>query len=185
MPACPAAPCTLPLVHPDLPYGYSEWMAFTNAQQTTLGHLHPVNWLYAQAAPGVYFPFFVVELKAAAGTGGTLWDAANQCAGGAAACLQALDQLNTALGAAGGQGRIPNLCYSLAIDNNLGQLYAWWKDGSTFHIQRVASYLLSDAQHFARLCACVAAILEWGATARLRDIRLAVDYIGGQRLGQK
>jgi hypothetical protein len=74
-------------------------------------------------------------------------------------------------------------CYSLAIDNNLGQLYASWKDGLTFHIQRVASFLLSDAQHFTRLYACVAAILEWGATTRLQDIRVAADSIGDQRLG--
>jgi len=129
----------------------------------------------------VSFPFFILELKAAAGTGGNLWDAANQCAGRAAACFQAIDQLNTALGAVGCQGRIPSLCYSLDIDNNLGQLHASWKNGSLiFYIQRVASFLLSDVLHLNRLCACVAAILEWGATTRLQDICVAADYIGSQ-----
>ncbi|KAK0656642.1 hypothetical protein B0T16DRAFT_385320 [Cercophora newfieldiana] len=82
------------------------------------------------------------------------------------------------------QGRIPNVCYSLSIDNNLGQLYASWKaeeDGSTVYMQRVASFLLSDTEHFARLYACVASILKWGATTRLQDIRVAADNIGGER----
>ena len=121
-----------------------------------------------------------MELKAAAGTGGNLWDAANQCAGGATACLQAVHQLNTTLSAAGCQGSIPNLCYSLALDNNLGQLYVSWKGSLTFHTQRIASFLLSDTQHFGHLCACVAAILEWGATTRLQDIRAAADHMSGQ-----
>ena len=185
IPTCPDVSYTLPQPQPNLLYGYSIWTAFTQAQQTMLKHIHPKIPSYTQATPEVTFPFFVAEIKAAAGTGGSLWDAANQCAGGATACLQALDQLNTALSATACQGRIPNICYSLAIDNNLGQLYASWKgeDGSTFYIQRVASYLLSDAQHFARLYACVAAILKWGATTRLQDIRVAVDYIRGEGLG--
>lgn len=76
---------TLPLPHPDLLYGYSIWTAFTKAQQTAFERVHPENQSYIQATPEVSFPFFVVELKAAAGAGGNLWDAANQCAGGAAA----------------------------------------------------------------------------------------------------
>jgi hypothetical protein len=179
IPTHPNAPYALPQPRPDLLYGYSIWTAFTETQQTTFQHLHPQNRSYAQAAFDLYFPFFVVELKAAAGTGGNLWDAANQCAGGATACLQAVHQLNTTLSAAGCQGSIPNLCYSLAIDNNLGQLYVSWKDSLAFHTRRVASFLLSDPQHFGHLCACVAAILEWGATARLQDIRAAADYISG------
>jgi len=154
------------------------------AQQTTLEHIHPSIPSYAQGTPEVAFPFFVVKLKAAAGMGESLWDAANQCAGGVAACLWALNQLNTALSAVGCQGRIPNVCYSLAIDNNLGQLYVSWKaeeeDGLTVYVQRVASYLLSDTEHFVRLYACVASILKWGATTRLQHIRVAADYIGGR-----
>jgi len=181
VPAGPDVSYAIPQPQPDLLYGYNIWTAFTQAQRTTLKHIHPRIQSYAQATPEVTFPFFIVELKAAAGTGGSLWDAANQCAGGAAACLRALDQLNTALGTVGCQGRIPNLCYSLAIDNNLGQLYTSWiaEDGSSVYVQRVASYLLSDAEHFARLYACVAAILKWGTITRLQDIRVAADDIGG------
>ncbi|KAK4445227.1 hypothetical protein QBC34DRAFT_307253 [Podospora aff. communis PSN243] len=181
IPACPDAPYTLPLPRPDILYGYNTWKAFTKAQQAILNRIHPENWSYAQATSEVSFPFFAVELKAAAGTGGNLWDAANQCAGGAVACLRAVEQLNIALGAAGRQGGIPSLCYSLAIDNNVGQLYASWKNADlSFNIQRVASFLLSDVQHLSRLCACVAAILEWGAATRLQDICVAADSMGGQ-----
>ncbi|KAK3364039.1 hypothetical protein B0T25DRAFT_563019 [Lasiosphaeria hispida] len=181
LPACPAGFPALPQPFPDLLYGYCIWSAFTQAQDTVLENIHPSIPSYAQATADITFPFFAVELQAAASTGGSLWDAANECAGSAAACLQALDQLNTALSATGCQGRrIPNVCYCLAIDNNLGQLYTSWKDedGSTVHMQRVASYSLSDTEHFARLYACVASILKWGATTRLQDIRMAADYIG-------
>ncbi|KAK0631550.1 hypothetical protein B0T14DRAFT_559340 [Immersiella caudata] len=182
IPAHPDAPCFLPLPRPDVLYGYNNLNAFTEAQQTTLNRVQPESWSYAQATLEASFPFFIVELKAAAGTGGNLWDAINQCAGGAAGCLQALGQLNTALDAAGCRGLLINVCYGLVIDNNLGQLYASWKDGSSvFYMQRVASFLLSDAQHFSHLCACVAAILRWGGIVRLRDIRVAADYIRGQR----
>jgi hypothetical protein len=145
----------------------------------TLHGLHPQIPNYAQACVDLYFPFFIVEFKSAAGTGGSVWAAANQCAGGSVVCLQAVDQLNKVLGEAEAAScnHVANFCYSLAIDNNLAQLHVSWKDGTDFHIQRVASFLLSDPEHFIRLHRYVAAILEWGQ-GRLGDIRLALDYIG-------
>lgn len=71
-----------------------------------------------------------------------------------------------------------NLCYSLAIDNNLAQLYASWKHVTSFYIQHVDSFLLSSPEHFARLHQRVTAILEWGRGQLLGDIRLALEYIG-------
>lgn len=149
-------------------YGYFTPSAFTQVQNATLRRVHPKNWSYVQATTSLCFPFFVVELKAAAGTGGNLWDAANQCAGGAAACLQAVGQLNAAVRAAS-QGQVAvqlaNVCYSLAMDNNVGQLYVPWKD-SGIHMQRVAPFLLSDAEHFSRVYASIREIIQWG-TRRL------------------
>ncbi|KAK0741966.1 hypothetical protein B0T21DRAFT_360463 [Apiosordaria backusii] len=84
------------------------------------------------------------------------------------------------LGEAGAANHVANFCCSLAIDNNLAQLHVSWKDGTSFYIQQIASFLLSDPEHFIRLHAYVAAILEWGQ-GRLENIRLALDYIAAAR----
>ncbi|KAK0725652.1 hypothetical protein B0H67DRAFT_642042 [Lasiosphaeris hirsuta] len=167
----------IPQPRPDLMYGYPI-QAFTQTQRGILARLHAEISRYSQAYGDLCFPFLVVEVKAAAGTRGDHWVAANQCAGGSAACLQALNQLNLVVGEAGCLGQIPNFCYSLVIDNNLGQLYVSWEDGG-YHIQRVASFLVSDPDHLARLYWCFAAILEWGVR-RLGEVRAAVDYINQQ-----
>ncbi|KAK3360878.1 hypothetical protein B0T24DRAFT_540076, partial [Lasiosphaeria ovina] len=137
----------------------------------------------------VWYPFFVIEFKAAAGTNGNLWVAENQCAGGSAACVQAVNHLNTRFGDVGCIARIPNLCYSLAIDNNLAHLFvSWWgvieeeedkdKKGSpAFHIQLVDSFYLFCPAHLVRLHQRATAIIDWGNEQRLRHIQFAVDYI--------
>ncbi|KAK0632913.1 hypothetical protein B0T14DRAFT_560555 [Immersiella caudata] len=113
------------------------------------------------------------------GTGGDIWTAANQCAGALAACVQAVDQLNTVLGEVGCRERVLNLCYSLAVDNNLAQLYASWRDENdkTVYIQRVDFLLLSNPDYFARLHQWVLVILAWGRGARLDSIRRGLDLI--------
>ncbi|KAK0703278.1 hypothetical protein B0T26DRAFT_657911, partial [Lasiosphaeria miniovina] len=105
----------------------------------------------------------------------SLWVTANQCAGASAACVQAINQLNTRLNTRlGDSGYVPNHCYSLAINSNLAQLHVSWRveeDGKqVFYIQRVASFSLCSAKHFVRLHQWMMAILDWGRGQRLRDI---------------
>jgi len=179
------APWAVTQPRPDLLYGYPKTPTFTSAQLITLQGLHRQIPAYAQASPGLWFPFFAVEFKAAAGTGGNLWVAANQCAGTSAACVQAVNQLNIGLGDVGCNGHVPDLCYSLAIDNSLAQLYVSWgvkdKGNLVVCIQRVGSFLLSSPKHFTRLHRWVTAILEWGQGGRLGNIQLALDYIRGEQ----
>ncbi|KAK0710434.1 hypothetical protein B0T21DRAFT_415988 [Apiosordaria backusii] len=185
LPNLPTAPASWPVTQPrpDLLYGHPVTPTFTSAQLTTLRGLHRQITNYAMAAsnPDLWFPFFAVEFKATAGTGGNLWVAANQCAGALAACLQAVNQLNTRLGDVGCNRHVPNLCYGLTIDNSLAQLYVSWgvkdKGDLVVYIQRVASFLLSSPKHFTHLHRWVKAILEWGQGERLGNILLALDYI--------
>lgn len=80
------------------------------------------------AASDVWYPFFVIDLRAVVemGTRGSLWVAENQRAGASAAHVQAVNHLNTRLVNAGCNGHVPNICYSLAIDNSLAQLHVSW-----------------------------------------------------------
>lgn len=164
---------------PDLVYGYGAEPAFTSAQLLVLQGLHEQIAFYAEGCLGLLFPFFSIDFKVAGGTGGDLWTAANQCAGASAACVQAVDQLNTVLDEVQCRGRVLNLCYSLAVDNNLAQLYVSWRDENdqTVYIQRVDSFLLSSPERFAKFRQRVLAILEWGRGTRLNDIRLALGLI--------
>ncbi|KAK0612154.1 hypothetical protein B0T14DRAFT_571981 [Immersiella caudata] len=178
------APWAVTQPRPDLLYGYPKTPTFSSAQSMTLIQgLHGQIPAYAQASPGLWFPFFTVEFKATAGTQGNLWVAANQCAGILAACIQAVNQLNTALQHVGcDRQHVSNLCYGLAIDNSLAQLYvSWGARGRGHHpvvyVQRVGSFLLSDAKDFARLYQWVMAILDWGQGGRLENIQLALDSI--------
>ncbi|KAK0725647.1 hypothetical protein B0H67DRAFT_442980, partial [Lasiosphaeris hirsuta] len=160
IPSNPTAPYAIPQPRPDLMYGY-PLQAFTQKQQNILKNLHPEIPSYSEACPNLFFPFFIVEFKVTAGTRGDLWVAGNQCAGGSAACLQAVDQLNAVIREKRCFGEMPSFCYSLVLDNNLGQVYVSWKD-EDYHIQKVASFLLSDPEALTRLFHCVENILEWG-----------------------
>jgi len=167
----------LPQPKPDILYGYPlDPKPFTEEQYNVLVDLHPQVRLYPLSGY-LFFPFLVVQGKAAAGTGGDLWVATNQCAGASVACLRAVDQLNTALEQHGCAGRMANLCYSVAVDNNLAQLYVMWKEGAKFCMQRVEGFLLSLPEHLAAFRHRVLSILEWGRGGRLDDIRSALDLI--------
>ncbi|KAK0703390.1 hypothetical protein B0T26DRAFT_658155 [Lasiosphaeria miniovina] len=188
LPSLPTAmaPWAITQPQPDLLYGHPKTPpTFTEAQLIALLGLHSQIPFYAQASPGLWFHFFTVEFKAAAGTGGSLWAAANQCAGASAACVQAINQLNIRLGYVGCNGHVPNICYSLAIDNSLAQLYVSWgaedKGNLVIYIQRVGSFLLSSPKHFTCIHRWVTAILNWEQGGRLRNIQLALDFIQDEK----
>lgn len=101
VPTNPASPYQVTQPKPDKLYGYSERTiggAFTQPQLLAQTMLHKRIPDYPTATSrGLRFPFFAIECKAAGGTRGDLWVAANQCAGASSACLNAVNQLNTAL----------------------------------------------------------------------------------------
>ncbi|KAI1149631.1 hypothetical protein F4825DRAFT_468843 [Nemania diffusa] len=167
---------------PDLLYGYSshpEDGAFTEAQLLAQTGLHPQNARFAEATTrGLRFPFLAIEFKAAGGTRGDLWVATNQCAGASSACLNAIDRLNTSLPNHPSVQRVDNLSYSIAVNNNMAQLYISWKgDDLKFYLQRVGAFLLSDPEHFKSFRKQVRNILDWGKDTRLTQIKDALDII--------
>ncbi|KAL1866067.1 hypothetical protein VTK73DRAFT_4918 [Phialemonium thermophilum] len=182
VPDNPESPFKVTRPKPDLLYGYSGAQgdgAFTPPQFLAQTALHPRNVRFAEAtAQGLRFPFFAIEFKAAGGTQGDLWVAANQCAGASAACLNAVDQLNAALPDCPDARRVDDLSYAVAVDNNTAQLYISWKeDHLRYYLQRVGAFLLCDPDHFRSFRRQVRNILDWGKDARLAQIRAALDTI--------
>jgi hypothetical protein len=159
---------------PDKLYGYTV-KAFTESQVLAQSMLSPAT------ATCVSFPFLTIEFKAQGGTAGDLWVAVNECAGASSACLNATDQLNISLHQCQSTQRVLNLCYSIAVDNNIAQIWISWKDNEArYYIQRVAIFLLLDREDFQKFCDQVRNILEWGMGARLTQIRNALDAISGE-----
>ncbi len=169
-------------------YGYpvtSLSTLFDPAQHLAIHNLDPQIRNYGRVG-GLFFPFLIVECKAAASTQGSLWVAANQCAGASAACLQAIDRLNQELAQhdANAAEPVANFCYSIAIDNNLAQLYVAWKvkqNGGRVYMQRIQSFLLHRVDELMALRHCIEAILDWAfndqPSGRLNTIRGALDSI--------
>lgn len=167
---------------PDLLYGYSGALrdgAFTQPQFLAQQILHPQNARFAEATTqGLRFPFFAIEFKAAGGTRVDLWVATNQCAGASPACLNAVDRLNTSLPKHPSVQHVDNLSYSIAVDNNIAQLYISWKeDDLNYYLQRVDAFLLSRPEDFKSFRKQVRNILDWGKDTRLTQIRDALDII--------
>ncbi|KAH8889921.1 hypothetical protein GQ53DRAFT_184525 [Thozetella sp. PMI_491] len=167
---------------PDLLYGYSGALrdgAFTQAQFLAQEGLHPRNPRFAEATTqGLRFPFFAIEIKAAGGTRGDLWVATNQCAGASSACLNAIDQLNALLRDHQSGQHVDSLSYSIAVDNNIAQLYISWKeDDLNYYLQRVDAFLLSRPEDFKSFRKQVRNILDWGKDTRLTQIKCALDTI--------
>ncbi|KAK4194680.1 hypothetical protein QBC40DRAFT_187543 [Triangularia verruculosa] len=176
LPRHPAAQSQVQQPWPDILYGYSE-AAFTPEQRQTLKPLYP------KAPFNLLLPFLAVECKAAAGTGGSLWAATNQCAGASTACLQAAAYLNTALTDVGrNASRVSNVCHSVAVDNHLAFLYvSWMDDEGHFYMQRVDFFCLLRPHDFVRFQQHIQAILKWGAETRLDGLRSALDEIAKAR----
>ena len=193
----PPSPNHLPVSQPrpNMLYGYpvtSLSSLFDPAQHLAIHNLDPQIRNYARVR-GLVFPFLIVECKAAASTQGSLWVAANQCAGASAACLQVIDRLNQELAQhdANAAEPVANLCYSIAIDNNLAQLYVAWKDtqnGGRVYMQRIQSFLLDRVDELLALRRRIEAILDWAFNdqpgGRLYTVRGALDSITQTRQTQ-
>jgi hypothetical protein len=167
---------------PDLLYGYSGESItgpFTQPQLMAQTMLHPRHQDYPIATlQGLRFPFFAIEFKAAGGTRGDLWVAANQCAGASSACVNAVERLNLLLQEHESVELVDNVTYSVAVDNNTAQLYISWKeDELNYFLQRVDTFLLSRQDDFKDFRKQVRNILDWGKDKRLKQICNALDII--------
>ncbi|KAF2191730.1 hypothetical protein K469DRAFT_621613 [Zopfia rhizophila CBS 207.26] len=181
VPADPTSPYRVTQPKPDLLYAYSgkTAKAFTQSQLLAQTMLHPRNPDYPTATlQGLRFPFFAIEFKAAGGTRGDLWVATNQCASASSACLKAVERLNILLREHECVRMVDNVSYSIAVDNNIAQLYISWKEEDlNYFVQRVDSFLLSSPDHFINFRKQIRNVLDWGKDKRLEQIRDALDTI--------
>ncbi|KAF4595442.1 hypothetical protein GQ602_001055 [Ophiocordyceps camponoti-floridani] len=179
VPANRESPYRISQPKPDMLYGYSgnAGQAFTQPQLLAQTKIHD-NPDYAVATSrGLRFPFLAIEIKSSC-SGGSLWVAANQCAGASAACLNAVNQLNIALEACQSAHRVDDVSYAIAVDEKMAEIYiSWIEDGAQYRLQEVDSFLLSRPREFQDFRCRVRYILDWGRDTRLRQIRDALDII--------
>ncbi|CAK7234482.1 hypothetical protein SCUCBS95973_008952 [Sporothrix curviconia] len=194
---------TVSLPQPDILYGYSlkpGGLSFFNEHQIlAMESIHPHVKQYAMATGGgAGFPFLAVQFKAATGgsEAGNLWTATNECAGAAAACLNAVLHLNesfkkhSANGSGGNDGSggselpeaVENIAFAIAIDNRTALVYGAWMTepgtpGATYCMQLIDEFVLSRPHEFVSFSQCVRNILNWGKGARRVSICNALDKI--------
>jgi hypothetical protein len=167
---------------PDRLYGYPPAAAlspFSQSQRTAQRYLDkmPGQRFVESNGLGLQFPFLALELKADAGTGGSLWVAANQAAGDAAACLNAAERLNDLL-AGTDHEMVDNMTYCVAMDNRAAELYVSWKpERLEYYMYQVGAYMLCKEADFKEFRRHVRNIMDWGRTKRLDQIRRALDAI--------
>ena len=158
---------------PDLLYGFGH-QAFSAAQDSAQNSVDlRSGHLLSRTALDLYWGFFTVEFVAQA-TGGTMWIATNQCAGGSAACVNALHQMfKLAKGAP--CARPDSMCFSMAVDGQMAYLHVTWFDSGSFICNRIRYYVLFKKEGVRDLKRDVESIIQWGISARLTAVRGALD----------
>lgn len=95
-------------------------------------------------------PFFTVEFKAPKPSGGNPWVAANQRVNASAENVKDMEKLIRIVMEYTDEdiarSILDNLCYSLAVNNNIARLYLTWMDGtrSETYIQLLETFVLSS-----------------------------------------
>ena len=173
---------------PDVAYGY-KFEAFTPAQRITQGAtVRGVNLSkYSRPAKDLYWPFFVVEFKAPA-TGGNMYVAENQCAGGGTACLMASKTLQSLASEIDEPLALTeSVAYSIAIDGVVAYLHIHWYDTKeqTYCLQRIRRYNLDLPKDIQNLQMHTRNIVDWGLGSRLEKIKAALDVIQAEEAKTK
>lgn len=156
-PAYPGLPATARVSQPkpDLVYGYSgssagKFSPFNEFQLFAQDCLdeYPGQRFAESKIMGLQFPFFAMQLRADAGTLGSLWVSENPCAGESAACLSAAERLNDLLRGIN-QRMVDNLVCCLAMDSRLVQLYVAWKPNRhAYRMHEIGAYRLTNVEDF-------------------------------------
>lgn len=179
---------------PNMLYGYSGHRAdggFTSSQLITQTVMKRGEKRFPQATCcGLRFPFLTIETKDAGSRKGDHWVAANECAGASAACVNAVERLNSLLKEHKSTHRVDGIVYSLAVDINVAMLYVSWQDdekeGGMYNLQLAGTFLLSRPDDLERLRRQMRNIMDWAREKRLRQIQDALDILAEKlTLGQK
>ncbi|KAK8069957.1 hypothetical protein PG994_006573 [Apiospora phragmitis] len=177
---------------PDLTYGYYQgrkydydsdddtMSLFRRVQKLTCGELNPSMGTGHDAG----YPFFIVDIAAdGPREGGGLWAATNQCLGGAAACVEAINKLNRIVRQRGGPDvpQVDVTVFSIAANQYTVELLVSYsaveEQRCCYYTRRVASFLLCDPDHILKFRRYVLNILDWGNFQRLDQILDAFNFL--------
>jgi hypothetical protein len=162
---------------PDMLYGYRSDRAFPQqeSQLISMGAEMMAN------NQGLIYPFFVIEFKGDGPTGGgTIWVATNQCLGGSASCVNAVEPLNLQLKQCKSDSVHPinTATFSIAMNGMVARLYISWKQNDLdYYMANVQTFLLEDPEHYLKFRKYVRNIIDWGRDKRLDEIRNSLDTV--------
>ena len=164
---------------PDIAYGYTV-EGFSSNQQLAQGSairgvdLNTVS----MPAKDLFWPFFVVEFKALS-TGGNIYYATNQCAGGGAVSVKAMEVLYDLASQVSDDFSDPlgTVAYSAAIDGELAIMYIHWFEDGKHCMERMDIYLLSRPAELIAFHRQVRNIVDWACSTRLDKIKSALDVV--------
>lgn len=164
---------------PDIAYGYTL-EGFSSNQRFALGcTIRGVDLdRLSMPAKDLLWPFLIVEFKALP-TGGNIYWATNQCAGGGAVSVKATQSLY-ALASQFSEGfsdPMEAVAYSAAIDGELAIMYMHWFDDGQYYMERINIYLLSRPAELIQFRKQVRNILDWAFSTRLDMIKSALDVV--------
>lgn len=164
---------------PDIAYGYTL-EGFNSNQRFALGcTIRGVDLdRLSMPAKDLFWPFLVVEFKALP-TGGNIYWATNQCAGGGAVSVKATQTLFALASqfCEGFSDPMEAVAYSAAIDGELAIMYMHWFDDGQYYMERINIYLLSRPAELIQFRKQVRNILDWAFSTRLDMIKSALDVV--------
>jgi len=164
---------------PDIAYGYTR-EGFSSNQRFAQGSAIrgvDLNRL-SMPAKDLFWPFLVVEFKALP-TGGNIYWATNQCAGGGAVAVKATQTLYALASqfSEAFSNPMEAVAYSAAIDGELAIMYMHWFDDGQYFMKRINIYLLSRPAELIQFRKQVRNILDWAFSTRLKKIQSALDVV--------
>jgi len=148
---------------PNVAYGYLLG-AFDESRQIQLSNARTDA---AANAEGLFYSFFVIEMRAHSthGGGGGIYLATNQCLGDSASCAKLADDLFVRLRSCQ-EPEVPlynNAAFSIAMHGTETLLFISWKaDDYKYYMQRTNNYLLQRPEELQQFLQHVLNILDWG-----------------------
>ncbi|KAK8044149.1 hypothetical protein PG993_004173 [Apiospora rasikravindrae] len=164
---------------PDLVYGYTlvgRVVHFSDAQQIAGRTMSPKM---GMDGSDLAFPFLIIEYIS---DQGIRWAAENQCMGGSATSVAMVNGLNDMLKKCNETQRVNNTAFSFVINHFHAMLYvSWMGEGEKeYLVRRLLMFDLYAGNEFSKFTTCVKIIINWGKGDRLKEIKWALDVIGGK-----
>lgn len=162
---------------PDMLYGYDAYEAFPQQKVQLISMRTEI----IANNDSLHYPFLIVEFKADGPSGcGSLWVAANQCAGGSVSCVNIAERLNGRLKQCKSNTLqlINSAAFSIAMNGTEARLYISWKDNDlNYYIATVSTFCFQDPENYLRFHRYVQNIIDWGKDKRLQGICDSLNHL--------